>query len=247
MTEKLHNTKAIILRSVRYGETSLIVTALTELFGMQSYILNGVRSSSKKGSNKASHFQPTAILDLVVYHNDLKQLQRIRDFQWAFLYEKILTDVHRNAIALFMVELLTKCLKQPEANSDLYQFVEDCFMHLDRAGDAEAANYPIFFSVHLPVFFGFRLHDNYSPWYKYLDLQEGSFCEHPPLHNNYLDENLSYITAQLLRVQQPDELNQIKLNHLVRRQLLQAYQAYFNWQVQDFGTMKTLSVLREIL
>src|SRR5690606_11848804 len=106
---------------------------------------------------------------------------------------------------------------------------------------------PLFFSIQLPVFFGFRFHDNYSPATKYLDLQEGNFCSIPPSHNHYLDEQLSFITAQLLRVQQPNELEQIKLNHLVRRQLLQAYQTYYSWQVQEFGMMKTLAVLREIM
>ena len=44
----VHKTKGIILRSVKYGETSLIVTAFTELFGLQSYLVNGVRTVSKK-------------------------------------------------------------------------------------------------------------------------------------------------------------------------------------------------------
>ncbi len=38
----LHNTKGIVLRTVKYGETSVIVTIFTELFGIQSYIVNGV-------------------------------------------------------------------------------------------------------------------------------------------------------------------------------------------------------------
>ncbi|MDT9165980.1 recombination protein O N-terminal domain-containing protein, partial [Escherichia coli] len=78
---------------VRYGETSVIVTMLTELFGLQSYLVNGVRVSGKKGAGKANMFQPTAILDMVVYHNELKQLQRIREFRWAHIYQHILTDV----------------------------------------------------------------------------------------------------------------------------------------------------------
>src|SRR6187399_868893 len=112
MSSQLHKTKGIVLRAVKYGETSLIVTMFTELFGLQSYLVNGVRTSSKKGSGKANLFQPTAILDLVVYHNELKHLNRIKEFKWAVLYSRVLSDVTRNAVALFFVELLTKCLKQ---------------------------------------------------------------------------------------------------------------------------------------
>ena len=82
MSSQLHKTKGIVLRAVKYGETSLIVTMFTELFGLQSYLVNGVRTSTKKGSGKANLFQPTAILELVVYHNELKHLNRIKEFKW---------------------------------------------------------------------------------------------------------------------------------------------------------------------
>lgn len=59
------------------------------------------------------------MLDLVVYHNELKHLNRIKEFKWNYLYQHILSDVRKNAVALFMVELLTKCLKQPEGNPEL--------------------------------------------------------------------------------------------------------------------------------
>ena len=106
MPAQLHKTKGIVLRTVKYGETSLIVTMFTELFGLQSYLVNGVRTSTKKGSGKANLFQPTAILDLVVYHNELKHLNRIKEFRWHFLYQHIFSDVPKNAVALFMIELL---------------------------------------------------------------------------------------------------------------------------------------------
>ena len=54
---KLHTTRGIVLRIVKYGETSLIVTIYTELFGIQSFLVNGVRASSKKGAGKANHSQ----------------------------------------------------------------------------------------------------------------------------------------------------------------------------------------------
>ncbi len=237
----------IVLRTVKYGETSVIVTIFTELFGVQAYLVNGVRTSTKKGTGKGSLFQPTAILDLIVYHNELKHLNRIREFKWGYLYKQILSDVKKNAVALFMVELLTKCLKQPEGNPELFHFAEDSFLHLDDADHAVSANFPLFFSLHLPQFFGFRISDNYRPGNTFLDLQEGSFTSDQPRHPYFLDERQAEITSQLLKVMRPDELADIKLNHEFRRNLLIAYENYYRLHVQDFGTMKTLPVLREIL
>ena len=126
----LHKTKGIVLRTVKYGETSLVVTIFTELYGMQSYLVNGVRTISSKGSSKAVFFQPSAILDLVAYHNEFKNLQRLKEYKWNYLYSHILSDIRKNAVALFMIELLSKCLKQPEPHPELFQFVEDALHHL---------------------------------------------------------------------------------------------------------------------
>ena len=247
MSSQLHKTKGIVLRAVKYGETSLIVTMFTELFGLQSYLVNGVRTSSKKGSGKANLFQPTAILDMVVYNNELKHLNRIKEFKWSYLYQHIFSDVPKNAVALFMIELLTKCSKQPEANPELFEFCEDAFIHLDESTGSVMANFPLFFALHLPVFFGFRISDEYSDKNSIVDLQEGMFVPGRPDHFHFLEGKQAEVTSELLKMMQPEELEQLKLNHDFRRQLLFAYETYYALHIQDFGTMRTLPVLREIL
>jgi DNA repair protein RecO (recombination protein O) len=244
---QLHKTKGIVLKIVKYGETSLITTVYTELFGIQSYLVNGVRSSSRKGPGKANLFQPAAILDLLVYHNDLKNLQRIREFTWAILYKNVFSDILQNAVALFMVELLQKCLKQPEPNPDLFYFIEDSFLHLDASEGRVLANFPLFFILHLTGFFGFRIQDTYSEQNAVLDLLEGQFVPEPPHHQQILEGAFSYNTAQLLRVRQPRELQELPLNQETRRLLLQAYLTFYTVQIPDFGEMRTLAVLHTIL
>ena len=247
MTDKLHKTKGIVLRTVKYGETSIIVTIFTELFGVQSYLVNGVRTSTKKGTGKANLFQPSAMLDLVVYHNEIKNLNRIKEFKWGYIYQHVLTDVRMNAVALFMIELLTKCLKQPESNPELFHFTEDIFMKLDDCNDSIMANLPLFFALHLPFHFGFRISDNYNDKNPFLDLEEGKFVAEQPGHPHFLEGRQAEVTSQLLQVMQPDELEDIKLNHDFRRNLLHLYETYYALHIHDFGTMKSLPVLREIL
>jgi DNA repair protein RecO (recombination protein O) len=242
-----HKTRGIVLRTVRYGETSIIASIFTELFGIQSYIVNGVRVTSKKGSGKANLFQPGSLLELVVYHNELKNLQRLKEFRWAHVYEQIFFNVFRNAIALFMIELLQRSLKQPEPNPALFEFAEDAFLHLDKASDAEAANFPLYFALHLSSFYGFRLADRYSERLAYLDLQEGEFTPERPAHNYYLEQEDSAIVSNLLRVMQPSELSQIRLNQETRRRLLHGMETFYALHIQDFGTMKTLPVLEAVL
>lgn len=242
-----HKTKGIVLKTVRYGETSIIAGIFTELFGLQSYLINGVRVTSKKGSGKANLLQPGAILDMVVYHNELKNLQRVKEFKWAYVYENIFFNVFRNAIALFMVELLQRSIKQPEANPPLFEFVEDAFIHLDKSSDSAAANFALYFAINLGRFYGFMIADRYSDTTNILDLMEGRYTADKPDHQYYLEKEHSRSISDLLKVMQPSELAQIKLNQEARRVLLHAFETFYALHIQDFGKMKTLPVLEAVL
>lgn len=243
----IQKTKGIVLRTVKYGETSLIVTIYTELFGLQSYLVNGVRTVSKKGGAKATFFQPAAILEMVAYHNDFNKLQRLREYKWDYLYQQILSDVRKNAVALFMVELLSKCLKQPESNPELFYFIEDALHHLDEANDAVTGNFPLFFALHLAVFFGFRISDEYSGEKHYLDLQEGQFTAQQPSHQFYLLDREAAAVSDILKIMQPQELEQVGLNQDIRRRITHAIEQYYAFHIPEFGTLRTLPVLREVM
>ncbi len=243
----ISKTKGIVLRTVKYGETSLVVTMFTELHGLQSYLVNGVRTTSKNGSTKAVMFQPSAILELEAYHNELKNLQRLKEYRWGYLYQHLLSDIRKNAVALFMVELMSKCLKQPEANPDLYYFAEDALHHLDVANEKVTANFAIFFAVHVAVFFGFRISDEFSLAFHYLDMQEGTFVENQPVHTHYLQDLEAASVSHILKIMQPQELESVLLNQQARRRILHALEEYYALHISDFGQMRTLPVLREMM
>ncbi len=241
----IYSTKGIVLRTIKYGETSVIASIFTELFGIQSYIVNGVRTQNKTA--KAHFFQPSSILDLQVYHSDLKNLQRIKELKWNYLYRSVLSDVAKNAVALYMVELLHKGLKQPEANPNLFNFCEHAFLELDTCTDEIAANFPLYFSMQLADFFGFRLQDNYSEQNNVFNLSEGNFINKDLLSNNTINPQISKHMSQLLKVRHPADLVEIKLNKNIRQLILSIMENYYAHHIPEFGTMKTLPVLHAIL
>ena len=240
----LHKTKGIVLRTTKYRETSLIASVYTEMFGLQSYLVSGVRASSRRGAGRANIIQPASILEMVVYQNELKNLQRIKEFGYASVYQDLFFNVTKHAVALFMVEMILKCVKQPEPNEDLFHFAEEAFLRLDNSPEPVVANYALFFSLHLAGFFGFRIKDDYSSAKSILDLQEGVFVAERPLHGYYLADTLSYATSQLLKVMQPEELAQIGLNRQMRKELLKAFQNFYALHIADFGVLRTIPVLQ---
>ena len=241
-----HKTKGIVLRTVKYGETSIITTVYTELFGIQSYIVKGVRQSTKKSSAKSIYFQSAAILDMIVYHNQFKNLNFIKEYQWSFLYQNILSDVLKNTVALYIVEMLQHSLKQPEANPELFYIVEDTLKQLDNGTAALVANLPLYFCLHLAGELGFRVQGSYNNSTPFLDLQEGQFVKEKPAHPYYVDKTLAEATSTLLSVNFYNDLENIHFNRSTRQDLILAYQNYIALHVNDFGEIKSLPVLQSI-
>lgn len=242
-----HKTKGIILRTVKYGETSLVVNAYTELFGLQTYLVRGVRQQTKKGMGRANLFQPGALLEMVVYHNELKNLQYIREFKWSYLYQHLYSDVVKNCVALFMIELVAKSIKQPESNAELYYFIEQNLMVLDEAEPGVMANLPLHFALHLAARLGFGIAEKGGDEEVILNLQEGRFTTEVPAHGNYIEGKLADATAELVHIQNAVSLFRIKLNQQQRRQLMKAYEQFYLYHISDFGLLKTLPVLEAVL
>ena len=243
-----HKTKGIVLKAVKYGETSLIVTALTELFGLQTYMANAVRSSKQPG--KAAIYQPCSILQMEVYHNEQKNLQRIKEAEWSPIFNYLYSDIVKNCVGLYIVELMYNVIKQPETNADLYNFCEDALMSLDAAPANVTANFPLYFSIQFAYFFGFRINDfpikyNEAEVY-FLDLNEGQFVLHQHDAGQYLEKEDAAIIADILRIQHPSELHLIRINRLKRMKLLQSLETYYQIHIPDFKKLKTLEVLQSI-
>ena len=221
---------------------------LTEKFGIQSYMVNGVRKQGLK-NNKSIMLQACSILELEVYHNELKHLQRIKEHQWYFIYQQVLSDVFKHSIATFLIEMMFNAIQRPETNSQLYEFCEDVLVKLDSASKAAAANFPLFFCLQLANQLGFGItvpnnSDNESPLY---DLTEGCYRFDRPQHSVFLEGKQLTDTQDLLRVMHTDELNQFAFNRNSRKELLNIYLDYFAFQWTDFKKLRSLDILQTIL
>ena len=242
-----HRTKGIVLRTVKYGETSVIATFYTELFGIQSYIVKGVRQTSKKGASKATYFQPGAILEMEVYHNELKNLQFIKNYNWSYLYNSLFFDVVKNAAAMYMIELLQHVLKQPEANPELFYLIEDGLKQIDKGNETLTANMPLYFTLHLLAELGFRMQGKYSMQTSILDLREGNFVTSIPDHQFYITNELAKTTSAINNINFYNDLENFQLNRNIRRQLLEVYAQYLALHIEGFGELRSLKVLQEVL
>jgi len=242
----LQQTKAIVLKTVNFGETSLIVQAFTEVFGLQSYLVKGARSTGKKGQSLRPYLQPGAILDLVAYHQEEKNLQYIREMRWHKVYQKVFSSVLHHGVAIFMIELMGKFIRQTEPNKVLFDMAELYLVLLDEADPSVVANLPLHFAFSLADELGFRPDGQYSFTQNILDLREGKFTGEWPQHNDSISGKAAQLAHELLQTGHPVTLYRIKMNREQRRELLEAVETYFTLHVDGFGRMQSLEVLTAI-
>ncbi|MBS1590075.1 MAG: DNA repair protein RecO, partial [Bacteroidetes bacterium] len=157
----LYQTKGIVLRSVKYGESSLIITLFTQQFGVQGYLVQGIRKYGSK-SGKAGLLQPSILLDLAAFQSPQMSLQRLREFHPTHLYRSIQEDIVKNSVALFSVELLLRLLPEQAPLPELFNFCFSYFLQLDFLEAAAVANFPIFFIVKIGNYLGYSLSGKYT-------------------------------------------------------------------------------------
>ncbi|GAB1444842.1 MAG: DNA repair protein RecO [Cyclobacteriaceae bacterium] len=218
----LHKTKGIVFRYTRYGETSIIVNIFTELFGLQSYIVNSVRS--KSGKNKIAIYQPLTLLDLVVYHKENAGILRIKEATCAYPYHHLQSDPTKACIGMFINEVLNKTVKEQSHAGELCNFIFHSLIQLDTLDQPE--NFHLIFLIKLSKFLGF------GPFAK---------AELGALMLNKEEE-------RVLDVLLESEYETItKVRNDQRRNLLDAFLRFYSNHIDAMGTIKSVQVLREVL
>jgi len=240
----LQETKGIVLRSVKYGETSLITTVFTEHFGVQSYLVQGVR---KAGKNNAALLQPTLLLELITYHNPQKNLQRLKEYHPANSNTSTEENIVRHCIALFSVELISKLLPEHAPMPDLFHFCFEYFRYLQKQEGVALANAPLYFLVHLSRLLGYELKGNYCDETPYLNLEEGGFSHDMPKIDAGITTEVATCLDEINNMVSKQELDSVKLNASARYRLIDWYLEFLHTHSQHLSNMKSLPILRSIL
>jgi DNA repair protein RecO (recombination protein O) len=219
----LHKTPGIVFRFTKFGDTSIIVNIFTETFGLQSYIVNGVRSASAKG--KIALYQPLTLLDMVVYYKENTQVKRMKEVKCLHQYHSLHIDVKKSTIAMFLAELLNKAVKDESHAQELYTFISGSLITLDDA-EKDYENFHLVFLVKLSRFLGFGAQN----------VQE-------VLGRRIVDVSLEPLLESLLQANYDTHL---PMSVAQRRDLLDVLLNFYKDHLDTLGEFKSVPVLKEI-
>jgi DNA repair protein RecO (recombination protein O) len=220
----IHKTRGIVFRFTRYGETSIIVTIFTELFGLQSYIVNGVRS--KSGKNKIALYQPLTLLNLVVYYRENANIERIKEIQCYHPYSSVATDIRKSTMGLFITEVLNKTVKDESHTAELYSFISKSLITLDQMEHA-FENFHLLFLLKLCRFLGFGIQNT-----------------NEILGPRITDDSSEKIIARLLHAEYEEV---IMITSKQRREILELILEFYTDHLEGLGEIKSVQVLKEVL
>jgi len=228
----LQKTRGIALSYIRYRETSIISRVYTEEFGLQSYIVNSVRTARSK-NNRIALFQPLTLLDMVVYYKNDRDLHRISEVKTSHPFQSLPFDVSKSTIAMFVTEMLNKVLKEEAGSPPLFRFLVDSVLFLEEAS-VNYENFHLTFLLKLSFFLGFGPE---SAREFESQLRENSY---PFLPDDEAETALNVMLRQPLG-------SPIRLARASRNDILDALVAYYQIHLDSIGEVKSLPVLREVL
>ena len=241
-TIMLTKTQAIVLHSLKYGESRLIVDMFTRTFGRQSFIVSIPKTS--KGKIKKQFFQPLTLLEIETDIRPKLQLQKLNDVRLLTPFASIPFEPDKLAISLFVAEFLYYALRSEQRNELLYDYLEYSIMWLD-GQQVNFANFHIVFLLRLTRFLGFYPNmDDYEDG-DYFDLRESEFMRNPPVHRDFLHPEEAQKVQLMMRMDFPT-MHLFRMSHDDRNRLLEISIKYYRLHLPDFPEMKSIEVLQAL-
>lgn len=226
----LHKTRGIVLNYIKYRDTSVIVKIYTEEFGLQSYIINGIRSKASKKS--LALLQPLSLLELVVYRkkNHNGGISRLSEYRSAFPFQTIPFDIKKSTIVIFISEWFSKTLSEEEADhSGQFTFLFESIQQFDRL-TVNYENFHLQLLVKSATYFGFGIRSAEA-------LLDDERISH---------QEMALAADQALLFGHYPYGHQFKLGNKLRMDVLDLLIYYYQRHIESFGQIKSVAVLKDV-
>ena len=234
----LKSVEGIVVRSVKYGETSLILDLLTPEDGISSFIVSSIRKKGKRG--KSSLTQILNIVKVEAYVKDNGKLSRIKEISLSYVYKSIPFDVVKSSVATFIVEICRNTVKASDDYHGIYHYVIKGLIHLDNQ-EVSNPNFHIIFLLGLLKYVGFDITNNYDEQQNHFNIREGHFCRYVGDHRYLLNAQTSHHLSHYLK-----DPGYAKINRVERKDVLKGIVTYYQYHIDGFGQLNSLAILETL-
>ncbi|RZL17179.1 MAG: DNA repair protein RecO [Pedobacter sp.] len=239
----LQKIRGIVLKTTTYSESSVIVQVFTNKFGLQSYLINGVKKP--KARIHINMLQPMHLLDMVAYQKGNGGVQRVSEARPMPAFRSIPYDIIKSTIIQFLNEVLYKSIRQQGADEQLFDFIYNSTCWFDELEKADV-NFHLSFLMKLTRYLGFAPSITYREDHLYFDLQEGDFTSLTPLHPYFIEKDEAKILIALYTISF-EHLGSLTISSIMRRNLLEKILLYYRLHTASFSDIRSHYILEEVL
>jgi len=236
----LAKSQAIVLSSLKYGDSDLIVKCFTLERGTTSYLLRGILKSSK-GKLKPGYFQQLSLLSLEESIKPQASLQGIKEVKIDYHYTSLHTDVVKSSIALFLSEVLSTVLKEEGPQEELFHFLNTSMQVLDQ--EERVSNFHLLFLVKLTKYLGISP-DDLNSHLPFFNLKDARFEKVKT--DTYTVEGKTVELLKALLTADFDIVNNLKVSSSERQLFLNTLLFYYELHLAGFKKPKSLEVLNKL-
>ena len=171
----------ILIAYTKVGDSSIVIHTLSREYGRKSFITSIGKSTS------ISSFLPLNILSCKITENPKSQLWRAKEIQPITPLSSLRSDLRKNAITLFLSEVLYRSLKDGSNEEGLYEWCKKMIYTLDSMQE-DFSSFHLWFLLQYASILGFKADDesiapfaekHYEDLQKLLHLDFTSFMLYP--------------------------------------------------------------------
>ena len=238
----LQRISGIVLRTVKYKDTSFIADIYTDIAGRASFLVS--TSRSRKSPVKSVLFQPLALIELEADIRPTSTIHRIKEAKSCHPFATLPYEPYKSTIALFLAEFLNRAVREEIENKTLFSYLYHSIVWLDECRSG-FTNFHLVFLIRLTRFLGFYPNlEGYTEGCSF-DLLNACFTTIRPNHTYYLapDETAQLFT--LTRVKY-ETMHLLKMNRTERRRCLNVIEQYYRLHLPEFPELKSLEILKTL-
>ena len=234
--------RGVVLHSIKYSDTASIVHVFSREHGRLSFSLP--RSSGRAARMKSALFMPLSLLEIDTDLKPGREIHSVRDVRTAIPTTGISIDPVKNAIALFVAELLGKIVRGGEENAALFDYVENSIVILDSMTQG-TANFHICFLLRLGVFLGIEPDAlSYRPGY-WFDLNEGLFTPSPDARHRMVAPETAAVLTTIFRMRFAN-MHLFKFTREQRGVLLDTILDYYAIHNSTLSPLRSPDILKQL-
>ena len=238
-----------MLRGVKYGETSQIVTLFTRRMGTVAVMARGARGAK---SRFGSSLQPLSHVQVVFYFKPARDVHTLSESSHISLFSRTSRDLERMATAVRIVETVASLYPRPEPDERMFDILLEILTRLNQAEDRWKNLLP-FFQLQISASLGFspmvdredvRSVDSAGGYFSLID---GSISRRKPSSPSVSATRSTLRAVGILVHADLDTIMQMNLDKPVLDEVIDLVESYLRYHVEDFRPSRSKTVYDRIL